>query len=110
MDFYLENLQQKMSKLPKAIILMARYPTPMVESLVKKLGIDKQVDYRIITPDTKDLTPFGKNDVDLLGLFWAPKPQVEAILDKNPSIKWIHSLLAGVDGIMGDKIKAFPAP
>ena len=89
---------------------MARYPPPMVEGLIKKLEIDKQVDYKIITPDTKNLTPFGDQKVDMLGLFWAPRPQVEAILDSNPSIKWIHSLLAGVDGIMGEKIKSFPAP
>lgn len=93
----------------KALVLINKVKPSLIESQFRRMGIEKLVDYTVVEGDRFDPLPF-KTSADQLTVFWANKAQVVEVLAKNPNIKWVHSLLAGVDGIMSPELIAHPAP
>lgn len=78
--------------------------------MINKSGINKEVDYKLITPETKNLKPWGNEDFDILVIWALPSNLIDEFITHNPCIKLIHTLTAGVDNICTDTMINFPAP
>lgn len=95
--------KQKLQKV-KTILLFCKKEIEHIPEYVReleRLGITKQIDYKIVTEENFHEKPFGDDDeIELLGVNWGMTDLVNQVLDANPSIKWVHSFSAGVDAYM----------
>lgn len=93
----------------KSLVIANKFKPALLESQFRRMKIDSLVEFKIF--QGADLNPDAfQGKADQLTLLWASKQQVIDVLAKNPNIKWIHSLLAGVDGIMSPELTRHPAP
>jgi phosphoglycerate dehydrogenase-like enzyme len=97
-----------MNKLKKSLVIVNRFKPNLIDQHFKRMKIDSMFDYKITEGEKFDPYTF-KGEAEQLTVLWASKQQVIEALQKNPNIKWIHSLLAGVDGIISPELVNHPA-
>lgn len=98
-----------MKNLKKSLVIVNKFKPTLIEQHFKRMKIDDLFDYKITEGDKFNPKAFdGK--AEQLTVLWASKQQVIDALRENPDIKWIHSLLAGVDGIVSPELVSHPAP
>lgn len=98
-----------MNNLRKLLVIVNKFKPSLIEEHFKRIKIDDLFDYRITEGEKFNPGAFdGK--AEQLTVLWASKQQVIDALEQNPNIKWIHSLLAGVDGIISTELINHPAP
>lgn len=65
----------------------------------------ERADIKILESGNINYTPFPEGESpEILGVGWSNPREIEGILEKNPSIKWIHSFSAGIDAYNTEKI------
>lgn len=100
-----------MEKLPRFI---AHIPSKGLAdefmSLLSKSTFKDKIEVKLIssvTPSEEEYSPWGSDTDRVIALvsFWSTSKDVGEFKKRNPNLKWVHSLAAGVDKLVGPELK-----